>query len=659
MSREGPPGKSPRAPGAPGLYRNPFRAKIAVVRPIRFAILFLVLAACGSEEAPRPQPERVVRFAEGTELGRNGDAILDFGTVAPGRQARASLVVENLTERSLALSVDEPAPPFSLVDAPSEIAPGAPASLVFRYAPTGEEESAQTIRLRAGGQTLRVRLSGRGGNGDTDCTLRARPESLRLVAGTSAVPWRVPLELEVEAGRCVVEEVRAEGDLEFVVEELVGRVLPEGARYRVQLEVGAAEAGRVGELVLDHGDGEVRVPVEIAAEPACMGLDLTNLRFEVGLRCGGSTEIRFENSCEDPVRLVSVAFVPEEAARHFEIEPNEVGVEVRYRAEDVLAVNRAKAILDFDNGDRLAATLEGRAIVAERSIVIPQTLVDLLVVRDKSSRMAGYDELWDELAARLAGWISSTDKSVVVGVTTTMTEDAPDCEAEAGRLLPLDGSRPQELDRDTPDLESMLRANLEVELCAPPFGSRGFDAILRAVRGDAVGWGRSEAQKAILVMAAEDDPSSVFDRNLYREAFRLEGVAWFHAIGPDPRCGEGWPHASNYRWMVGEFSGRFSAICDERPLDHILGELERTGPLFYEFELDPRPPLGDGGLGDEAQGIYLLLDGMPIPSTGTAATPGWSVTHEEHRWVLRVGRGFPAGVELTLRYPPHGSACSP
>jgi hypothetical protein len=655
VSREGHPGKSPRHRRALGLYPRPIRAKIAGVRPIRLAILFFVLAACGSEEAPRPRPKKVVRFAEGTQLGRNGGAILDFGTVAPGRQARASLVVENLTDRSLALSVDEPEPPFSLVDAPAEIAPGSPASLVFRYAPTAEAESAQTIRLRAGGQTLRVRLAGRGGNGDTDCALRVRPESLRLNVGPASVPWRVPLDLEVEAGRCVVEEVRAEGDLELAVEELVGKVLPEGTRYLVHLEVGAAEPGSAGELVLDHGDGELRLPIEIVAEPACVGLDLTELHFEEGLGCEKSTEIRFENSCDDPVELVSVTLVPKEAERFFEVDPTEGGVMVRYRAEDVLGVAYAQAILDFDNGDRLYALLAGRVLVAEQRIVIPETLVDLLIVIDKNSRMADFEGLLDELAARIASWITSTDKNVAVGVTTTLTDGSTDCVAEAGRLLPLDESRPRVLDRDTSDLESVLRANLDVERCAPPGAAHGLNAARLAVQGAAEGWSRDLAKKAILVVATEDDPTLSGDLPLYRGALEKEGVAWFHAIGPDPSCGEGWNYAFNYRWMAMDISGLFRPICDERPLDAILGELERVTPPVYEFELDRQSVADASGFGDEAQGIYLLLDGVPIPSTGSAATPAWTVAGDGA--YLRVNRGFPPGTELTLRYPPLGSTC--
>ncbi|HLV59992.1 MAG TPA: hypothetical protein VKY51_01165, partial [Fredinandcohnia sp.] len=88
------------------------------------AWLVVLAFACGKEETEKPSVRApVLRFAEGTSLGAGGVAELDFGEVAIGRQARATVVVENLGGEPLTLQTTPPNAPFSIVDAPETIAP--------------------------------------------------------------------------------------------------------------------------------------------------------------------------------------------------------------------------------------------------------------------------------------------------------------------------------------------------------------------------------------------------------------------------------------------------------------------------------------------------------------------------------------------------------
>lgn len=71
-----------------------------------------------------------------------------------------------------------------------------------------------------------------------------------------------------------------------------------------------------------------------------------------------------------------------------------------------------------------------------------------------------------------------------VHVTTTSMEADGSCKGEAGRLVPLDGSRPTTVTWETPDRDEVLLANLQVPACAS-HGGEGLAAIEAAV-GD--GW---------------------------------------------------------------------------------------------------------------------------------------------------------------------------
>lgn len=626
------------------------------MRAKRLALLLVVLAACKGANPTPSGPPLSIRFAEGTALDAGGNAIVDFGTVAVGRQVRRVVVIESLADEPIDLELDAPGPPFFVVDAPERIAAGSHTSLVFRLAPEGEGEFEQTISLGAGGRKLGIRLVGRAEGVEIGCEARVEPEALWLGAGPEGIdlPWNRPLVVEVLKGRCTLEEVRAEGELEFSLDDLPGKVLLEGNRYRAALHVAPAPAGTTGSLVLDFGETELRIPVEILEAPRCVSLENDELEFLEGYRCERTITVPLKKDCWGPVELLSARLVPEEAERWFSVQSGPQGIAVTYWADDLVETARAVVVLDYDNGDRLHLTLEGRVNVAEQPIVVPSISVDVLFMVDKTAAAEALEEAVDEVATRMARWMVTTDVDARLGVTTTLFHEQEGCEAEAGRLLPLDGSRPPVLTRHTPDLEAVLRANLTVERCAPPGSSRGFEAAIAAFGPGEEGWTRPDAKRVVVAVVAEDDGSPAHLRTTYLTRLWDVGVSHFYVVGPDPSCGEQWLTPSSYAWMSNSLEGFHEPFCVPAPGESIPFELDGIGPPFHEIELDVRADTA-GAYADEYDGILLLYDGVPIPSVGTPTTPGWLVA--EHGWVLRLNRGFPAGIGFLLRYPPHGTAC--
>ena|GEM_PF-1979779 len=620
------------------------------------AIILVVLAACQGADRSRPESPSPIRFAEGTALDAGGKAVLDFGTVAPGRQARRVVVVENVSDRPLDLVLEEPRPPFFVVDAPERIAAGSPASLVFRYAPEDEGEAEQAISLAAGDGRLGIRLAGRAERANTGCEVRVEPEALRLGAGTEgvALPWTFPLAVEVAKGRCALEEVRGEGELEFALDDLPGKVLLAGNRYVAALHVGPAAAGASGTLVLDFGERELRVPVVIASGSRCVSLETEELAFVEGYRCERTMNIPLNVACEGPVELLAARLVPEGASRWFSVAAGPQEIAVTYWADDLMETARALLVLDYDNGDRVHLALEGRVTVAEQRVTVPSIPIDVLVLVDKTPAAQALDVALDHVVSRIVRWLASTDLDARLAATTTLYDDQEGCEAEAGRLLPLDGSRPAVLSRDMPDFEEVLRANLAVERCAPPGTSRGLEAAIAALQPGEEGWTRVGAKRAVVAVVAEDDSSSPILRTSYLTRLRQVDVFRFFVVGPDPSCGDEWNFPLNYEWIAGELDGFHQPFCVPSPGESIPFELDAIGPAFHQFALDVQADVLSE-FADETDGILLLYDGDPVPSSGTPMLPGWTVA--EQGKTLRLHRGYPPSAELVLRYPPQGSAC--
>lgn len=609
------------------------------MRSSRLASLaFLLVLACGGEEeaSPAPPPKQVF-FGPGTAVDGEGAARIDFGEVAAGRQARATLVLENRSDRPLPLEVEAPEAPFSLVDAPEMIPPRALASLVFRFAPTQAASRAQRLALGAGGQRLWLRLEGATAPVDESCSFTLSPEALRLTVGPEdpGLDWKIPFAIEVEEGRCKVEEARAEGDLAISFEGLEGMVFYEGTRTEVTLAVEAPAAGQEGAAALRIGGREAKLPLRVEAEPSCVSANPPEVRIEDGLHCQVTTALEFGGACGEAPRLVGSTLLGEgtgDLSILVEGETTSIG----YTAEEAHREARATAVFDFANGDRLYLPVTARVGLAETRVLIPERRLDLLLLADKGSASSLLDGAIDRLSDAIWEWMGTSDWEVSVGLTTTAMESEAGCPAEEGRLLPAES--PAWITTETPEGGAAIRDRLRAARCGDP-PSQGLAALERALQTPP--WDERETTKGAVILAAHEDssPLGIFQ---YQHAFHVGGLSFLHAIGPCDALDYG-----RYGALVGFFGGHYQTRCDAAQAAPILDALEKWATWPYEFELEPAAPIGDlSGYAAEEEGIAVSIGEAPLHS---GAFPGWVVT--EGGSLLRVDWGLEPGTELVVRYP--------
>lgn len=610
------------------------------------AIFALLLLACGGgkESAPKPKPT-LVRFAEGTPLDADGAARLDFGELVVGRKARANLVLENLSDRSLPVKVDTPESPFSLVDAPEALPPRALASLVFRFAPVEASPAIQEVGIRVGEERLRIRLSGGTAAVEENCAFSVSPPSIRLRVGSQdpGMDWNFPLSIQVDEGRCVIEEARGEGDFEVALPDVKGNVLLGGTRTEILVRVGAPSPGEEGAVRLRIEGREVEIPIQVVEAVDCASIDPQLLEIELGLGCGEAYEIHFGGDCESTPRLVGTEVFPEEERRFLQVETREGVTSLVYTPSEAQHESEATVIFDFDNGDRLYLPVRARPKMHEVQFVVPERALDLLILVDQRPAMDQLEDLLDEVAADLWAWMAESVWKVSVGVTTTRTTEEFDCPmtGEGGRLLPLDGSPPRLIAKDTPDGASLLRERLSPEPCSEK-EPQGLSALYSSLStNQAEPWGVSGATKGALFIVAESD-NSISEPEIYRQLFSQYGLEYLHVIGP---CHEG-QLGGRYGALAREFLGVFQPRCALLPHVPILNALEEMATLPFRFELEVPADVDDPLSATESEGVAVFVGDAPLYS---GAFPGWTVAVEGTEF--RLNWGLEPGTEITVRYP--------
>lgn len=608
------------------------------------AWLVVLAFACGKEETEKPSVRApVLRFAEGTSLGAGGVAELDFGEVAIGRQARATVVVENLGGEPLTLQTTPPNAPFSIVDAPETIAPRSLASLVFRFAPEQEGQAVQTVVLRAGRDRLAVRLRGAGGPIQEDCIFHLEPPELRLSTGVGGpdLPWVLPVGIRVERGRCAFEGARAIGDFTVEVEGADNSVFLPGVEAGLRLRIGGIEVGRTGSIFVRMDGHEVELPVRVEESPLCVGTNVQRLELQADLHCDITGQLSFESSCGDLPRLGAARIWPPEEAPTFEILlADEKSLGIRYVADEPLRVEEAVGVFDFDNGDRVVVPLTGRAKMREVEVAIPPRKLDLLVLVDKHFGIVDWANRIDAFASDLWDFVVSSPWEVEVGVTSTVVgEDEPACPAENGQLIPLDASRPQLVRADTPDGQDVLRQNLTPLVCVEGAVSKGLEAVLAATP-----WSDRDGTRMAIAIVADHD-NSAGAASGYPSAFASREIRRFYVIGPCPR-------SARYETVIDSLGGKYRPICVSDPHLEIFEAIDEYMGRPLVFELGWPAHTGGETYATEEKGIYVFVDDEPLPSHGGPV--GWVVYNSAE---LRVDWGLPPGTKLRVVYPPWPSAC--
>jgi hypothetical protein len=571
--------------------------------------------------------------------------------VVVGRKARISLVVENRSNRPLRLEAGALTPPFSFVEAPAtELPPMGRQSLLLDFEPTGEGGAQAKLSLRSDGGRLEALLSGRGVAEGRRCDFVLEPPIVYLTDVGMDIPWQAPLTLEVLEGPCTIDELHTTGDLGLEATGVEGLTILQGMKAAVQLTVASPHGGSAGTVTVRAGGVVREARVETRPEPSCVTSPEPPGVLHENFRCPAHGEIAFTSRCPEPVSITSVGIWPQVGTSNFSARA--VGtdrVEYTYVALEPVERERAWVVVDFDRGDRLLVPLEGEAKMVEDLFHAPDAPLDLLIVVDPGAGMEAHLPSLEAFSDELAAWLEGTLQDVRIGVTPAAVQGTEACPGQEGALVPLDGSRPRFVDRDTPDLARVLRENLLVDACPEAGRIAALLAAVQGLRDPAPAWLRPGARRGVIVLASQEDEASAAHYGPLMLSLRDEGVELVVA-GPEVTCSEQPAPWSALREATWDLHGLYLPICAQEKWKDAIDWLELRGQVDAIFPLSER---ADGAR--EADGVTLRAGGRLIPSTGSLLSPAWNV--EQRRW-LRMLWGLPPGTPLLLRYPAERSACS-
>jgi hypothetical protein len=241
--------------------------------------------------------------------------------------------------------------------------------------------------------------------------------------------------------------------------------------------------------------------------------------------------------------------------------------------------------------------------------------LDVLFVVSNTTTMETFQK---RLQAAIPGWLERAKQAGVdvrVGVTTTALAPranycgGPVKGGEAGRLVPVDGSRERIVSGGATGAAARVQANLEVGLChnlvqgleaarqtlSSPLATSADDPRTPLPNDGNLGFLRPTARLAVVAVADEDDKSG-FEVESYVQFFQaLKGTGMahrtqFHALVPmDKRCTTAGDSGARFAEVARRTGGEASSICqgDYSPLLDKL--LQRATGLQADFTLSGKP----------------------------------------------------------------------
>ncbi len=285
--------------------------------------------------------------------------------------------------------------------------------------------------------------------------------------------------------------------------------------------------------------------------------------------------------------------------------------------------------------------------------------VDVLFVVDNTASMV---EEHPRLVAAVPAFVNEAlarNVDLHVAVTTTGIEAASAAcpggaeGGEAGRLFPVDGSKPRLLTQATPNLAAALQENVKVGQCA--FVEKGFEAVRRALSSPLVdnaddprtpvakdgnlGFLRDEAALAVVFIGDEDDHSPD-DVDTYVKFLQTKkgagqpGRATVYAIAPTAAaCATAGGTGTRYGQAAAKTGGDVLSICapDYAPLLQSLAA--KAFSPQDRFPLSSQP---------DSSSIAVTVAG--VPQTG-----GWSYDSASNAVVFSPRPAAGAKVEITYR----------
>lgn len=437
--------------------------------------------------------------------------------------------------------------------------------------------------------------------------------------------------------------------------------------------------GASGSLLFDVSDPEApvgEVPLVADVIDGCLRFEPPAVDF--GLRRAScpadSRRIGLVNRCPGPVAVNGASLAPGH-------DPDEIWVqtpafpftlsrggiahfEVFYDPQDD---GPDGTLLELSTSSHpLTLPIFGRGtLVDERTDVFRQkdrTPVDILFVIDNSGSMSDKQLAVANGCEAFMSYAMQQAIDFHIGVTTTgITRSVGgwvDCPGgafggEAGRLFPVNGSRPRWVTSAMPDAAAVFAANVQVGTCH--WLEQGLEAAYRALSSPLVdsldnpntsapadgnlGFYRPEARLSIVIIADEDDQS---DRPLsfYKSFFqglkgpgRADDVSVNVVVGKG--CGFAAEEGERYMEVAAATGGMIEPICTD-DWGEALGRLaEQSFGYTLTFPLSATP---------EGE-ITVRVD-------GTVVTTGWSYDPVRNAVVFEEDHGPAPGAWIEVTYIP-------
>lgn len=289
---------------------------------------------------------------------------------------------------------------------------------------------------------------------------------------------------------------------------------------------------------------------------------------------------------------------------------------------------------------------DGRRV--DRFIQQRPDVADILFVVDNSSTMTEEQPRLRDASRVLIDEAERRGVDFHVGVTSTGMTPAPagGCPGgadggEAGRLIPVDDSRPRILTPATPDVRGVLAANVEVGICHEL--EQGMEAMRHALSdplraGANAGFLRPDAKLAVIFVSDEDDHSgfAVSDYLAFLLAHKGEGGARVHAIVDiGSGCPEGAGRAERIIELVQGTGGIVESICPEDWSAAMAAIADDVFTFRSAFSLSAVP---------DADGITVVVDGAEVDPSEYRYDPG------SNSVAFAPGSEPPAGTAIEIRY---------
>lgn len=446
-----------------------------------------------------------------------------------------------------------------------------------------------------------------------ECELTLRPEALHF--GALAPGYGAILGIRIEnAGQaqCSLWDGRLSGDPAFALqrERSFARLLP-GDALMIPVTFRPMSSARFEALFemesSSHALPHIRVPISGGGRDTCLVPEPRYLEFgQQRLDCGpAEATVAFRNVCsaeielqdlwlgtgsdEETFHLLAGAALPSHLA------PGEVfSAAVRYEPGPLGSSYQPLFALGDDSDLPTLLPLAGETLRDarhEEHFVQPEaSKLDLLWVIDNTASMR--DER-RALQLGIAHFLQQADAMKVdyhMGVTTTGLDPAPEANdtgecpggvngGEAGRLFPVDHSRPRIIDPTQPDRAEILAANLDVGGChsveqgllaaqlalSPPLVDNASHPRSAEENDGNLGLVRRDAALAVVVVSDEDDqsPGSVDELVQRLRAVKPSSPLSFHAIvAPPAGCDSAVEPGLRYLEAVDRIGGSTSSICE-------------------------------------------------------------------------------------------------